>query len=889
MQAARLFIFFFAVLTLYVHAFGGTTGKIAGRVLDAKNNEALIGVNVFLEGTSYGATTDLEGYYIILNVAPGKYTMVVEYIGYQSRKLTGVSVSIDLTSRQDFELSEQTLELDEVIVVEGERPLLQKDITSSQSLVSSEEISVLPVTEVSDILQLQAGVTRGAGGEFHIRGGRSNEITYRVNGVSITDVYDNSAGIEIDNSSIQELQVISGTFNAEYGNAMSGIVNVVTKEGSKELHGSFMAYADDYLSSHNDIFTNIDDYNPVANYNIQGSLNGPIPLTGQKVTFFATARYDYSDGYFYGYDAYKPDGSKGDSSIVAMNWSKRYLGQLKLSFVPAPTLKINLEGLYSRRDYQDYAHDYKLNPDGNVFKYSTSANGTALLTHTLSAKTFYTVNASWFFRDFNEYLYENPLDSRYIHPDSLVQDVSLSFRTKGNNLHQFFRETQSWSGKFDLTSQISRTHLIKVGLEGNTHVLKLDDYNVTEDPITNTFPFVPATTDPSRNNFNRKPYDLAVYIQDKIELDEVIINIGLRWDYFDSNSDVLVDPSDPNINLPLRPGLDTLSLAEREPYFYKEAEPKSQISPRFGVAYPISASGVIHFSYGHFLQIPSFQYLFNNSDYKVPETGSGGIYGNPDLKPQKTVMYELGFKHEFSNLFLVDITGFYRDVRDWITTTIYSTKNLVAYSLYTNKDYSNVKGVTLTFKKRFSDFYAFDLSYTFQMADGSNSSPEDEYNSQRANSEPTLFLLPMDWDQRHLVNLSVNVGQETWGTTLLGRYGTGLPYTPAVTQYTSDRGISSTPQRNSRRRPQQFILDLNAYKMFKVAGYNIKAFLRVFNLLDTKTVVNVFADTGQPDYTTQYQNTPEDPRRPNSIDEYLTYPWHYGPPRQVQLGVEWMF
>ena len=125
-------------------------------------------------------------------------------------------------------MSEQTLELDEAIIVEGERPLLQKDVTSSQSIVSAEEIAALPVTEMNDIIQLQAGVTKDADGYFHIRGGRTTEIGYWVNGVAVTDAYDNSNGIEVDNSSIQELQVISGTFNAEYGNAMSGIINIVT-------------------------------------------------------------------------------------------------------------------------------------------------------------------------------------------------------------------------------------------------------------------------------------------------------------------------------------------------------------------------------------------------------------------------------------------------------------------------------------------------------------------------------------------------------------------------------------------------------------------------------------------------------------------------------------
>jgi outer membrane receptor protein involved in Fe transport len=871
----------------------GTTGKIVGRIIDSGTEEALIGVNVYLEGTSQGATTDLEGYYVILNVSPGKYTLVADYIGYQVQKRTGISVSIDLTTMENFELSAQTLELEEVIVVEGKRPLLQKDITSSQAMVSSEEIEVLPVNEIDEVIQLQAGVTKGTDGGIHIRGGRTEEISYQVNGVSITDVYDNSVGIEIDNSSIQELQVISGTFNAEYGNAMSGVINVVTKEGSKDFHGSVMAYGENYVSDKTDIFTNVDKFNPTAN--IQASLSGPIPFTNDKLTFFIMGRYFYTDGWLYGYDYYKPDGSIGDSSsAVAMNWNERILAQAKLAWYISPQIKLLVEGLGSKRDFQDYEHEYKRNPDGNVNKFSTSYSGNISLTHTVSATSFYKVMVAGFDKFFDEYLYEDTKDSRYVHPDSLIQPLDLMWRQKGNNLHQFERRTQTFSGDIDFTSQVSRRHLIKLGLQGKNHTLSLDDYYLqeTQDHVPGTpfIPDIPKETATNRNKFERKPYQFAAYFQDKIEFEEVIINIGLRFDYFDSNSDVLVDTRDPNILIPLRPGMDSLSVEERRPFYRKESTPKMHLSPRFGIAYPISATGVIHFSYGHFIQIPSFQFLFNRSDYKVPETGSpGDVYGNPDLELQKTVMYEIGLKQEFGSLFLVDLTGFYRDVRDWVTSAHFSTANLVQYAMYVNRDYSNVKGITLTFKKRFSDYYGFNMNYTFQVAEGSNSSPEEEFNNARGNNEPTLFLLPMEWDQTHLLNFSFNVGGPSWGTTFLARYGTGLPFTPQITQYSSDRGISSAPQKNSGRRPEKFILDLNLFKLFHISDFRLKAFLKVFNLLDSKVVNDVFTDTGKADFTVEYRNKKEDERRGHSYKDYLVYPWHYIAPRRIQLGLEWLF
>ena len=874
--------------------FAGTTGKIAGKVIDKNTGESLPFVNITIEGTNFGAATDIDGNYVILNIQPGKYNIKAQYIGYQPVVVENISVSIDLTTNVDFELSESTVELEEIIV-QGNQNFIKKDVTSSQSLISADQIQQLPVTELDDILQLQAGVTRGANGDFHIRGGRTSEIAYWVNGISITDAYDNSRGIQIDNNSIQELQVISGTFNAEYGNAMSGIVNTVTKEGGRDFHGSIQVFSSDHVSNFTEYFPHINNIDPFSSYNFQGSLSGSVPYTDNLVSFFVNGRYFYDDGYLYGERRYNPDGRIGDGSVVPMNWRKNLYGQGNIGFSPIQELKINVEGLYSKEDYQDYSHEYRWNPDGDVKKYSESYNATTTITHMLSSSTFYTVKGSFFSKDFNEYTYENPYDSRYQHPDSL-NIVSYSFRTKGTNLHRFYRQTNTMVGKIDLTSQALQEHLVKFGAEVKSHRIKFDDYNLEPArlngvPIEPFQPSIPGEDQTNRDKYDNEPFEASAYLQDKIEFESVIINIGLRLDYFDSNGKVLVDRRDPNIYAPLRPEMQSLSIQEREPYFYKDAGTKFKISPRFGIAYPTSATGVVHFSYGHFLQVPSFQYLFQNGPYKIPNSGINiGVFGNPDLEPQKTVMYEIGFRQEFFNDFTVDLTGFYRDVRDWITAgPIIQTYNLVTYSIFTNKDYENVKGITLTFNKRFSNNFAFDLNYTFQVVEGSNSSPEDEYNAAIGSGEPSLFLIPMDWDQTHLLNASLFVGIDGWGASLLARYGTGLPYTPSITQYTADRGISSGLLRNSRYRPSQFTIDLKLDKSFNLMGMDITAFLKIFNLLDNRVAVNVFGDTGQPDFTTETQTIGYDANRPNTVEEYVKYPDHYGEPRNVQLGFEFSF
>jgi outer membrane receptor protein involved in Fe transport len=221
------------VLTAVTLALAGTTGKITGEVKDSQTGEPVIGANVTVEGTTLGAATNIDGYFVILNLPPGKYNVVASAVGYHKRTYGGVIVSVDLTTKVDFKLVQTVLESSEELVITAERPVIKRDLTSSEARVDASAIETIPVNEVSEVLSLQAGITTDKGGGIHIRGGRTNEVAYWVDGVSISDGFDHSQAVQVDNGSIQELQVISGTFNAEYGQAMSGIVNIVTKDGGQ--------------------------------------------------------------------------------------------------------------------------------------------------------------------------------------------------------------------------------------------------------------------------------------------------------------------------------------------------------------------------------------------------------------------------------------------------------------------------------------------------------------------------------------------------------------------------------------------------------------------------------------------------------------------------------
>jgi outer membrane cobalamin receptor len=269
-----------------------------------------------------------------------------------------------------------------------------------------------------------------------------------------------------------------------------------------------------------------------------------------------------------------------------------------------------------------------------------------------------------------------------------------------------------------------------------------------------------------------------------------------------------------------------------------------------------------------------------------------GVFGNADLEPQRTVMYELGLQQQLGEQLGFNVTGFYRDVRNWISTSppIPTAIAGVSYVRYINKDYANVRGLTFSLERRHADHFSFSLAYTYQVAEGNNSNPEDEFFAALANAEPTKQLTPLDWDQRHTLNALVSVGTDRWGVGLIGRYGSGLPYSPAITVATRQGlNLSTELIKNSRRRPATMTVDLRAHYAVVIAGMQSSVFLRVFNLLDRRNELNIFNDTGRATYTLQTRNIADTPDRHNTVAEYFTMPHFYSPPREVQIGMSVSF
>jgi len=908
--------------------YAGDAGKLAGRVMDAATKEPLVGASVLVVGTSMGAATDLDGRFVILNVPPGSYTLRASAVGYRPMEIKDNRVSIDLTTQVDFDLPESAITT-EAVVVTAQRPLVQKDMTASTAVVDSREIQAMPVTSFQDVLQLQAGVVAG-----HFRGGRSGEVSYWIDGVPVTDVYDGSTVVDVNKNSIQEMQLVTGAFNAEYGQAMSGIVNIATKTGGDKFEGSITAYTGGYATTHSDIFTGLQTINPLTTQWLEGSLDGPI--VRDKLFFYADARYYYTAGDLYGvrkfntYDisnAQDPNPNNwiiqktGDGKTVPMApYLEGYL-QGKLTYKFSPELQVSYNYILDNTRGKDYDFAYKYNPNGELSNFKKGYLNTLTLTQSLSARTFYTFGLSYFFRDYREYLDQNafslsdlftrqdPFNQKYVHT-RLLQAPEGTFLTGGTNMAHNVRNTSTYIAKFDITSQVTDNHMIKAGLEFDQYQLFLHDINlqmspidINRDPVVDGKPFlegpvvIPPLSNPNNLLYLHKPQQFSAYVQDKMEYKSLIVNLGVRFDWFHPDGQVLSDPSDPNIYLPLKPqnqdsvvapgGTPEQAVAARMKYWYKNATDKYQFSPRLGIAFPITDRGIVHFSYGLFFQIPSFEQLYANPGYKLPVSGGSsnlGIIGNPDMKPEETTSGELGLQQQLTDDISIDVTGYFRDIRNLAGTlneVEYVFGGSSVYSKYVNTDFGFIRGIVLSIDKRFSNGISATLDYTFQIAKGDASDPNAAFNLRNSGVLPETQLIPLDWDQRHTLNATVNYSNaDDWGASFIFQFGSGTPYTPLQ--------VSNAGQfvYNSETKPATYNLDTRLYKNFKFGSTVLTLFLRVTNLLDTKNAYSVYNDTGEPNFSLQelqlIRVTPNP--RVASIQDWYTRPYYYSEPRRVEFG-----
>ncbi len=819
-------------LILPLPLLAGTTGKIRGRVTDRESGEGLAGANVAVVGTQLGAATGVDGEYIIINVPPGTREVRVTMVGYGPVTVRQVRVVVDQTTTIDAAMSESAVELADV-VVQAERPMVQRDLTATQSVISSEQIKTLPVKNFAEVVQLQAGVV-GDGTTLHIRGGRGNEVAYMIDGTYVRDPVLGAIGTSINNDAIAELNVLSGTFNAEYGNALSGVVNIVTKEGGSKFAGSFEARTSEFwIPPFLDPYDqNASRYTEMRENRVAGTVGGPI--TGDDFTFFASGERDARSNWL-------PFGSEEIISGIA-----------KLAVRPVPALKVVTTGRYSEGFRRPYNHEWKYIPDQYLRVREYSRQGILALTHSVAQNLFYDVRFSYFNQSYYSGLDKDT--SLYIPATQWLwgpQGTGREFWSLADPLDITNNRTETFDLKADLVWQLGRLNELKTGIQ-------LKKYNLHYVNI-----YDPTRDNPYITDFTKNPVEAAAYIQDKIELRSLVVNLGLRLDYMNQRSPYRADPLDPNSTV--------------------ESTPKAQWSPRLGVAHPISERTSLHFSYGHFFQIPTYDRFFENSQYDISVREP--LFGNPNLSAERKISYEVGLSHQFSAALAGTFTAQYTDVTGLIGTQYYYPfveGRYVGYTIYVNDDYANIRGFEVSLVLRRTYHVSGSLTYTFQSASGSASSETEDYPAVYKSTR----LYPLDWDRTHILNVNINLGwEENEGPEVSGifplentswnfllRAASGLPYTP------SGRDIAFVPK-NSARIPANVQFDFQFLKEWTIRPITFGIFFEALNILGTENVRSVYTDTGQPDFTTVGTHS----------DDWMADPSNYYPPRQLRIGARITF
>jgi outer membrane receptor protein involved in Fe transport len=894
------------------------TGKIAGTVKDKATGEALLGANVAVKGTSLGASTDVDGRFFILRVPPGTHDLTVTSIGYQGITLKGVKVQVDLTAEVQVKLEQTAIEVEGVTVM-AEQKMVQKDVTSTRRTVSQETIRMTPgLDATTDIFKLQAGTVltaapptlRLADGtqlqvrdeslqDVHIRGGRGGEILYMVDGMPVTHpIYGGRSVMDLNLVDVESVELLTGAFNAEYGQAQSGVVNIITKSGGEHYSGGV-----EYKTDRTGVFG--ESYNTdYASFYI----GGPEPITQSLLpalgispihglTFFLSGNTTLTD------TPYDNNRTRRDLNLFGFKVTERQDNSVnlnaKVNWDISGSHKLALSYHGSRKQWSSYDYLWTYSPDNTADYKRNNYTLTAQFNHVLSKSTYYTLMAGyldvvyqgslggmtpadfWFKDSTGRYIsrYNSPTKN----PSTGFYDVS--------GVQSIWRDdhTKTFTFKGDLTSQVHPSHMIKTGLEVQANSIsyidiqdggtKLSLYGQGIDSIAPPGPFVMFGQ--NRWVFDVKPIIASAYIQDKFELEYLVINAGLRIDYFNLGSSVMED--------------GWQFAWERATGLKADwGRAMFKISPRFGVSFPISENTVVFFSYGHFNQLPELQYFYR-------DPFSSLYTGNPGLDYEQTILYEFGFTHQLTDYWAIDIKSYGKDISKQIgSTRVYSAQG-TPIDLYDNKGYGRSRGLEFEIVKNPSDFIAGRATYTIQWANGYSSSAFDDYVRSTNNFPYPIRERALEWDMRHqvIVQATLGVGKkqypnvfgfelpDDWNLTLLYRLATGTPYTPGAATLNP---VEEQKQENTAYGPYTSSTDLKFEKGFTLAGLRFALTVDVFNLFDQRNVQTVRSDLGFNRWTGEPYKFGDIEKPQNNLYDYYTMlslrdPRVYSTGRTTKLGL----
>jgi len=964
-------------------------GKIRGTVVDKSNGDPLNGASVQIQNTSYGAATNVNGEYIILNVPAGKYTLEVSYIGYKKMLIKDVVVTSGLTGYQEIEMETEVLEGEEIVIT-AVKPLFEKGKTNEIQVMRGEDLQHMPIRGVGGAIAQMAGVVR-QGSSFYVRGGRANQTAYIVDGVNTSNNFGGGSMTTVIHGAIEEVQMQTGGYGAEYGGKMSGIAMTKTKTGTRKYHLTAEAISDDFWAVKDDAgsyeILGIDKLYSFGYNNYTLTASGPVIPNNDKIRFFIAAERHYEDSWASWFQGFHQDSMQVTSTSnyrvgsLLYNAHKDDKGNVA-SIRDTADLYIDVPpgrapgGGYARSTLNsNIVFDFQPIRVQAGFNYSTSRstprttnprglitvgesqsritkpetmNGYLKLTHTVDPTMFYTLQASyatskteygpkgldWKFGADNFVIGDSGVyDEMFSSWSDPAKHNGLLDRNRGyGNFYMPFtgdfafshymindtlpggtvrpdgryykRNEDKWTIKFDISKQFGTTHEVKFGGSYSTSVYRtyfidlrdyywkkrsydldpgrLTDYDfwsgmastrgydvygnkVDKAQIVATKKGLNNSVDINIRNAPARPVNASFYLNDKVELKDLIINAGVRYEYMDYGHYSLAN-------------LDSLTkqtgnvIADEH---FRDSKVYHYVLPRLGFSFPITDQAIFTAQYGKYIQRPSLTHTLTDATYQgyLFQLYGGKFFdplNNVNLKPERTTEYNFGFKMKFGANAVLKMTAFYRNQQDLITLrhVIPKTNDYKTQSEYMNGDFATIKGISATFDLRRTNRIQARLNYTYQVASGSgsNGSSNRTIAWQEANPYFPRIIFPLNYDQRHKGTVVVDIRSiegdgpeiggvhpfENMGLNLMFGFHSGSPFTriPLGDAFSSLQGFNAPPpveSPNSSRLPWVYNLDAKFEKTFTIGSMKLVAFLRGINILNLKSYTSVFRQTGRPD------------------------------------------
>jgi outer membrane receptor protein involved in Fe transport len=766
-------------LVLVFFILNTTTGKIQGTVIDEDSSEPIPYANVVVLNTEIGAATDEDGNFYMLNVLPGVYTVEVSCLGYQTKQIEYVVVEINQTARLKVSLKPTAIEI-LPITITSKRPSVIKDMTGTTYIIKRPELATLPIDYVTHLVAFQPSVAIHDTG-LHVRGGRATEVNYMIDNVSIIDPLTGELAINISKGIIDEVIFLPGGFDVEYGRAMSGVINMVTVHPADNLQLKAYAKTETIMPFYYDF--GYETYQSSAHLPVSNRIKGFFAMDLMHTDDWNPRlyilphkqRYDYS---FYG------------KCIINAS------GKVKLAF----------SGAKSRSQFDRYDTKWKFhldhyrsdmrNGDVQIMNINYLPDSRKLLNLTLSRlntrrifgvreEDDYGLFKDFRFRDYNTLQW--PFTS-----NKNPYGVSGPVISEGDFYQYQNKISQVYKAHFNTTIQLHKYHECKAGFE------------YTFQDFENFTYYVSDSLHQLIDGYDYYPKEFALYVQDNIDYEGLYAKVGCRYDYFSAG--------------------------------IKDIKPKINISPRAGFSFMVTEKFLFRTNVGRYTQPPLYSYVYDYYNLLpfpsyIVGMKSLPVVGNPDLRPEQTISYEIGLQGKIRKKLSATFNAFYKDVSNLIGTRPVPDA-YGWYVSYFNVEYANVKGLEAIIDFA-NSVYTGKISYTLSWARGTSSYAEEVYYRYYYQNPDTTFVpetkeYNLDSDQRHRIFVQgvMNFPLRT-KLHLFGYFGTGFPYTPPSPE-------GKTAERNTLRLTFQRRLDCLISKKLRIGPFTLNADVEVINLLDVR-------------------------------------------------------